>query len=249
MGKTVIITGGTKGIGKAIALHLARTGHNLILNYLGDDAGAKQTESECAIFNGNTLVVKGNIAKKATAKKILAKALSKFSSIDVLINNAGINIDKPLFDLSEQDWDIVVDTNMKGTFFTCQEVARHMIQQPEGGHIINVSATTAIRGRKNGMNYCASKAGVLVMTKCLAMELGPKIRANCIIPGFTLTPETTRRFNLKKRLKEEVALRKIPLDRIGQPDEIARVVAFLISDDAKYINGQKIIVDGGQYMY
>jgi 3-oxoacyl-[acyl-carrier protein] reductase len=249
MNKTVIITGATKGIGKAIALRLAGEGYNLLLNYAKDDDSAEETLAECRRINANVVLQKADVASFPEVEAMVKEAVRRFSSLDVLINNAGLNIDKPLFDVTESDWDRVVDTNMKGVFLTSRESAKHMLTQDTGGCIINVGATTAIKGRKNGINYCASKAGVLVMTKCLALELAPRIRVNCIIPGFTLTRETENRFDLKHKLQEEVDKRNIPLKRIAKPEEIADVVAFLISDGARFINGQKIIVDGGAFMF
>jgi 3-oxoacyl-[acyl-carrier protein] reductase len=249
MNKTVIITGATKGIGKAIALRLAGEGYNLLLNYAKDDDSAEETLAECRRINANVVLQKADVASFPEVEAMVKEAVRRFSSLDVLINNAGLNIDKPLFDVTESDWDRVVDTNMQGVFLTSRESAKHMLTQDTGGCIINVGATTAIKGRKNGINYCASKAGVLVMTKCLALELAPRIRVNCIIPGFTLTRETENRFDLKHKLQEEVDKRNIPLKRIAKPEEIADVVAFLISDGARFINGQKIIVDGGAFMF
>lgn len=247
--KTVIITGAAKGIGRAIALKLAAQGIRLVLNDLSDNSTAKKTLQQCRELSDSVVWFKGDVADKNSVEEMVKLAVNKFNSIDLVVNNAGLNIDRPLLEMTETDWDRVVDTNMKGVFLVSQTAAKQMLRQEKGGHIINIGATTAIQGRVNGINYCASKAGVLVMTKCLAMELGPKIRVNCIIPGFTWTEESEKRFDLKNRLQDELEKRKIPLNRLAQPEEIADVVNFLISSEAKYINGQKIIVDGGEYMY
>lgn len=249
MVKTAIITGGTRGIGKAIALRLAKEHYNLVLTYFKDEEGAKRTLRECSSHGAKVVILKSNVAVYENVKQVVSEAVDKFSGVDALINNAGLNIDKPALEMTEWEWDAVVDTNMKGTFLVSTEAARQMMKQDSGGHIINIGATTGIRGRKNGLNYCASKAGIIVMTKCLAMELGPKIRVNCLIPGITLTDETEERFGLKGNLEEAVRSRNIPLERIGQPEEIAGAAAFLLSDEARYITGQKLIIDGGQYMY
>lgn len=249
MVKTAIITGGTRGIGKAIALRLAKEHYNLVLTYFKDEEGAKRTLRECSSHGAEVVILKSNVAVYENVKQVVSEAVDKFSGVDALINNAGLNIDKPALEMTEWEWDAVVDTNMKGTFLVSTEAARQMMKQDSGGHIINIGATTGIRGRKNGLNYCASKAGIIVMTKCLAMELGPKIRVNCLIPGITLTDETEERFGLKGNLEEAVRSRNIPLERIGQPEEIAGAAAFLLSDEARYITGQKLIIDGGQYMY
>jgi 3-oxoacyl-[acyl-carrier protein] reductase len=249
MTKTVIVTGATRGIGRAISIQLAKEKYNLVLNYSNDDASAKESEEECRKYHDNIFIFKADVSLRSDVVNMMDETIKKFLTVDVVINNAGINIDKPLISMSESDWDRVVDTNMKGTFLVSQQAAIHMLRQENGGQIINVSATTAIKGRKNGINYCAAKAGIIVMTKCLALELAPKIRVNCVIPGFTWTKETEDRFDLPARLNEELGMRNIPLERLGKPEEIADMVSFLISEKAKYINGQKIIVDGGEFMF
>ncbi len=249
MKKTAIITGATRGIGRAISLKLAALGYRLVLNYLSDDERARETLKGCRQLSGDVILFKGDVANREKVEEMVGLARQTFSSLDVAINNAGKNIDKPLHQLDESDWQRVVDTNMTGVFWVSQAVSRYMLQQEGGGHIINIGATTAITGRKNGINYCASKAGVLIMTKCLAMELGPKVRVNCLIPGFTRTPESIERFDLEYREREELEQRQIPLNRLAEPEEIAEVVGFLLSPAAGFINGQKIIVDGGEFMY
>jgi acetoacetyl-CoA reductase/3-oxoacyl-[acyl-carrier protein] reductase len=170
-------------------------------------------------------------------------ATARFGSIDVLVNNAAINIDKPLRDLTEPDWDAVIDTNLKSVFLCSQRAAAVMLEQPTGGVIVNIGASTGIQGRKNGANYCAAKAGVLVLTQCLALELAPTIRVNCVIPGSTADSGRARR-------PEEIADKQaaIPLGRLACADEIAAAVTFIVSDQAGYITGQKLVVDGGQFM-
>jgi NAD(P)-dependent dehydrogenase (short-subunit alcohol dehydrogenase family) len=247
--KTILITGGTKGIGKAISLRLAKANYNVALNYHSDEITANETLMECKNDNSNVILIKTDVSKIKEVNEMFSKVVDLFGSIDVVINNAGINIDKPVMDMSEDEWDRVVDVNMKGVFLVSQTAAKFMLKQNQPGQIINVSATTAIAGRKNGINYCASKAGVIVMTKCLAKELGPKIRVNCVIPGITRTKEIEDRFNLKENEQFEVSKRGIPLNRVGEPFEIANIINFLISEEASYLNGQKIIIDGGEYMY
>jgi len=248
-GPTAIITGAARGIGRAISLKLASQGFCLILNDLSNEPCAQETMQQCLKLNKNIRFCKADVTKKMDVEALVEVTINTFNTLDVVINNAGLNIDKPLLKMEESDWDRVVDANMKSVFLVSQSAARQMQKQATGGHIINISATTAIQGRTNGINYCASKAGVIVMTKCLALELAPKIRANCIIPGFTHTEESERRFDLKNRLQEELERRNIPLNRLAQPEEIADAVGFLLSKEAKYINGQKIIVDGGEFMY
>lgn len=249
MGRTIVITGATRGIGRAIALKLAAQGDRLVLNYSTNEESAQETFKRCLEFHSEILLIKADVANRREVEMLFEQSYQRFRTLDILLNNASVNIDRPFLEMSEAEWDQVVDINMKGVFLCSQIAGSYLIQQEHGGIILNVGASTGIRGRKNGINYCAAKAGVLVMTKCLAMELAPKVRVNCVIPGFTWTEETAQRYHLDKQ--EHVAAKEatIPLQRIGTPEEIADVVSFLLSHDARYINGQKVLVDGGQFMY
>jgi NAD(P)-dependent dehydrogenase (short-subunit alcohol dehydrogenase family) len=248
MRKTVVITGAAKGIGRAIALKLAQQPYNLVLNYHRDRPSAEETLRRCRDVTDSAVLVQADVSRPADVSALTGAAVDTFRSLDVLINNAGVNVDRPLLDMTEEDWDVVVDTNMKGVFLCAQAAARVMLRQG-GGQILNVGASTGIRGRANGINYCAAKAGVLVMTKCLALELAPTVRVNCLIPGLVRTSDVVRRRGLDDPDRLRRAEEAIPLRRIGEPHEVAEVAAFLISDAAGYINGQKILVDGGQFMY
>jgi len=247
--RTTLITGSTRGIGKAIALRLAREQYNIVLNYFSDDTQAQQTLHLCQQYTPDVRVVKADVSDKQAVETLIQESIDAFQTIDILINNAARVVDKPLQALTEDDWDLVVDTNLKGTFLCSQMAATYMLQQEQGGIILNIGASTGIRGRKNGINTCASKAGVIMLTQCLALELGPKVRVNTIIPGLTRTEETEHRFHLDDpailRAREE----GIPLQRIGMPEDIANAVMLLLSGEAQFINGQKIVVDGGQYMW
>ncbi len=245
--KTALITGATRGIGKAIALNLARQDYNLVLNYSRDETSARQTFAELKEITSHVLLRKADVSHKTEVARLVEDTIHTFHSLDVLINNAGMNIDKPLHEISEDDWDAVINVNMKGVFLCSQIASLAMLQQEQGGVILNIGASTGIRGRTDGINYCAAKAGVLVMTKCLALELAPRIRVNCVIPGLIRTEETEQRLHLDDPLHPR--LQEVPLKRFGMPEEVAEVVRFLLSDQARYINGQKIIVDGGQYMW
>lgn len=247
--RTAIVTGSTKGIGKAIALRLAQQHYNVVLNYAADDEHAQATLELCQQVTSQVLLVKADIAKKEAVESLMQQSVAAFHSIDVLVNNAARVIDKPVQELTEDDWDQVIDTNMKGTFLCSQIASRYMLQQEEGGVILNIGASTGIRGRKNGINTCASKAGILLMTQCLALELGPKIRVNSIIPGLTHTDETAQRFHLNDPAVVRTRIETIPLHRIGTPDDVANAVILLLSDEAQFIDGQKVVVDGGQYMW
>jgi 3-oxoacyl-[acyl-carrier protein] reductase len=246
--KIVLVTGSTKGIGKGIALKLAEE-HNIVLNYAADDRIAQETLVLCQQVNPLTQLVKADVAKKADVEHLMQHCVQTFGKLDVLINNAACIRDRSMLEMSEEDWDLVINTNVKGTFLCSQIAAKYMLLQEEGGLILNIGASTGIRARKNGINTCASKAAIMIMTQSIALELGPKVRANTIIPGLTRTEETEKRFHLDNpdilRSREET----IPLQRIGTPEDIANTVMLLLSDQAKFINGQKIVVDGGQYMW
>lgn len=246
--KTAVITGSTKGIGKAIALKLANLNYNIVLNYISDDKQAQETLRLCQAISPHAMLVKADVSNKSAVEKLMQTAFEQFHSLDVLVNNAARVVDKPILSMTEEDWDHVIDTNMKGTFFCSQIAASYMLQQDDGGIILNIGAAAGIRGRKNGINTCASKAGVMVMTLCLALELGPKIRVNTIIPGLTMTEETTERFHLNDPAILQARAESIPMQRIGTPEDVANTVAMLLSDEAGFINGQKIVVDGGQYL-
>jgi NAD(P)-dependent dehydrogenase (short-subunit alcohol dehydrogenase family) len=248
--RTVIITGGTKGIGKAIALTLARQQcYNLVLNYATDTFNAQATLQECQRIHSHVILIQADITQRSAVEGLMQEAYTTFRSIDVLINNAGINRDYSLREMSDHDWDVVVNTNMTGVFLCSQIASSYMLQQEQTGIILNMGAPTALRGRKNGLNYCASKAGVLVMTKCLALELAPKIRVNCVIPGSIWTEETEKRYGYLDPAQRHAKEEQIPLQHIGTPEEVADVVSFLLSHESRYINGQRILVDGGQLMW
>jgi 3-oxoacyl-[acyl-carrier protein] reductase len=247
--RTVLITGATRGIGRAIALHLAEQGHRVVLNYHGSDSDGAAALAACLDKGGSAVLVKSDISNRAGAESFVHAATRAFGAPDILINNAGLNIDRPFLSLTDDDWDRVVNTNMKAVFLCTQAAAPLMLRGTGDKLILNLSATTAIRGRANGLNYCASKAAVLTMTKCLALELAPKIRVNCVIPGLVETEEAHQRFKLgiaAERLRLE---QQIPLGYIGSTQDVAEVVAFLMSPGARYVSGQKFIIDGGEYMY
>lgn len=245
--KTIVITGASRGIGREAALHMLELGHNVVLNYHSDDTLARSTFKECRRVSGKVILVKADVSRSSDVSLLLQTTLGEFDGVDVLINNASINIDRSLFDMSEKDWDRVIDADMKSVFLTSKLFGQVMINQDDGGHIINMGSITAITGRANGLNYCAAKAGVLVMTKCLAIELAPKIRVNCIIPGTIRTPEIEERYNIGEN-EQEMAQRTL-MERIGEPKDIANAVEFLVSSKSSYITGQKLIIDGGSFLY
>ena len=233
---------------------MIRDNYNVVLNYAKDnitskdDIKAKETLHLLRQETSQVILVKADVSKKADVESLMHQCIQRFGAINVLINNAACVVDRPVLEMSEKEWNHVVDVNMKGTFLCSQVAATHMIHQENGGLILNTGAATGIRARKDGINTCASKAAIMIMTQCLTLELGPKIRTNTIIPGLTRTQETERRFNLNDASVIRSREATIPLQRIGIPEDIANVVALLLADEANFINGQKIVIDGEQYM-
>ena len=246
---SAVVTGSTGGIGKAIAVRLMREGYRVILNYSHDEQRANSALEEAQHAGGECRLVKADIARSGEAAKLIDQSILAFGRLDVVVNNAARVADAPVLDMTEAQWDSVLDVNLKGAFLVAQAAARHMLAQDSGGTILNIGSSTGIRGRRNGVNTCASKAGLMVMTRCLALELAPKIRVNTIIPGLVITDETRERFGLDdpdvRRQREAI----IPLARLGSPDDVADAVALAISAEARFMTGQKIIVDGGQNMW
>jgi len=247
--RSAIVTGSSSGIGKAIAMRLLASGYQVVLNYANDHQRAKRTLAECQDISPDVVLEQADVSDPDDASRLIMRAVNDFGRLDVLVNNAAQVIDKPALDMTESDWDRVLNVNLKGAFMCCQQAARHMLHQEEGGAIFNIGAPTGIRGRRNGVNTCASKAGLMLMTQCLALELAPKVRVNTIVPGLVLTDETAHRFNLNDPHVRQARLDAVPMHRLGIPDDVASAVMLLLSDDADFITGQKLIVDGGQNMW
>jgi NAD(P)-dependent dehydrogenase (short-subunit alcohol dehydrogenase family) len=249
VGRTALVTGSTSGIGMAIATRLLNAGHKVVLNYSTNDQRAAEALDRCSSISPTVLLVKADVSDSDAVTSMMRQTISTFGTLDILVNNAARVIDRPMLEMTEAEWDQVVDVNMKGAFLCAQSAAQLMMRQSDGGVILNIGASTGIRARRNGINTCSSKAGLMLMTQCLALELAPKVRVNTIIPGLTLTEETGHRFRLNDpdvlRAREE----SIPLQRIGRPDDIADAVLMMLSDEARFITGQRIVVDGGQYMW
>ena len=243
-GKTAIVTGGSRGIGRAVCLELARRGCNIVLSFAGNTAAADQTVSDCQALGVQALAVQGSVADADAVKALFDAALEKFGAIDILVNNAGITRDNLLMLLKEEDFDAVVDTNLKGAFLCMKAAVRPMMKQRHG-RIISLSSVVGLRGNAGQVNYAASKAGVIGMTKSLAKELaGRNITVNAVAPGFIDTDMTAV---LPDKAKEAI-LSSIPMARLGAAEDVASAVAFLASDEAGYITGQVLAVDGGMSM-
>ena len=247
--RTAIVTGSSSGIGKAIAERLLRSGYRVVLNYSVDDERAAATLAICQRIDPSVILVKADVSSAAAVAGLVQRAVDEFGSLDVLVNNAARVLDRPFLEMTEDEWDGVLDVNLKGAFLCCQQAARQMLTQDRGGVILNVGASTGIRGRRNGVNTCASKAGLMLMTQCLALELGPKIRVNTIIPGLTLTEETEQRFGLQDPSVRREKEQQIPLQRLGRPEDVADVVTLMLSNEARFMTGQRVVVDGGQNMW
>ena len=243
-GKTAIVTGGSRGIGRAVCLELARRGCNIVLSFAGNTAAADQTVAECQALGVQALAVQGNVADADAVKALFDAALKQFGAVDILVNNAGITRDNLLMLLKEEDFDAVVDTNLKGTFLCMKAAVRPMMKQRHG-RIISLSSVVGLRGNAGQVNYAATKAGVIGMTKSLAKELaGRNITVNAVAPGFIDTDMTAV---LPEKAKEAI-LASIPMARLGAAEDVANAVAFLASDEAGYITGQVLAVDGGMSM-
>ena len=247
--RVAIVTGSSKGIGAAIALRLLDSGYKTVLNYAVNQEQAAATLAKFREIDPDTLLVKADVGSPGDASALIHQAVRAFGRLDVLVNNAAVVIDGPALDMTEDAWDRVMNVNLKGAFLCSQHAARQMIQQDSGGVILNIGASTGIRGRRNGVNTCASKAALMMMTQCLALELAPKVRVNTIIPGLVVTEETELRFGLDDPTVRRNRTELVPLKRLGQPDDVADAVMLMLADEARFITGQKLIVDGGQNMW
>ncbi|AOR23170.1 3-oxoacyl-[acyl-carrier-protein] reductase [Clostridium taeniosporum] len=243
-GKCAIITGAARGIGKAIALKLASLGANIVLNYRSSEEEAKIVASEIEDMGVEVLTVKGDISKSEDVENLINEAKNKFGIIDIIVNNAGITKDTLILRMKEKDFDDVIDVNLKGVFNCLKAITPVMVKQKHG-KIINVSSVVGVVGNAGQVNYSASKAGVIGMTKSLAKELGTRgINVNAVAPGFIETDMTSV---LNEKVKEE-AKKNIPLRKFGTPEDVAGVVAFLASENSNYVTGQVINIDGGMVM-
>ena len=243
-GKTALVTGASRGIGRQIALTLAKYGADVIINYNGSARKAEEVAEEIRAMGRRAETVQCSVADFEACKEMAEFALKAFGHIDILVNNAGITRDNLLMRISESDFDAVIDTNLKGTFNTIHHFYKTFLKQ-RSGRIIKLSSVTGILGNAGQANYAASKAGVIGLTKSVARELaGRNITVNAVAPGFIDTEMTQAMTETAK----EAVLSQIPMKRVGQTEDIAETVAFLASDRARYITGQVISVDGGMSM-
>lgn len=245
--RVILITGGTRGIGASAARKLAAAGDCVALNGRAMSARVDALLAEIAACGGEARFFPGDISDPGCVRDLVQGVWGTWGRLDGLVCAAGINIDRPFLTMTLADWREVLEVSLTGTFLTCQAAAPAL--KASRGSIVTFASQTAFRGRTNGANYCAAKAGVVALTKCMAQELAPDVRANVIVPGLIETEETLERLHLDDPLERAGRVASIPLKRIGQPEDVAEVVEFLLSDRAVYITGQTWWVNGGMVMY
>lgn len=243
-GKTALVTGASRGIGRDIALTLAEAGADVAVNYAGSEAKAEEVVDKIKAMGRRAFAVQANVASYKDVEAMVKRVTVTFGRLDILVNNAGITRDNLLMRMKESEWDEVIETNLKGVFNGIKAVSRPMMRQ-RSGRIINLASVVGVAGNAGQANYTAAKAGVIGLTKTAAKELASRgITVNAVAPGFIETDMTAKLGDeIQKKLIEQ-----IPLGKLGQPQDVARVVRFLASDDAAYITGQTLHVDGGMVM-
>jgi 3-oxoacyl-[acyl-carrier protein] reductase len=244
MNKTALVTGASRGIGRAIALKLAVDGFNVMINYAGNEAKALEVKKECEALGVQAKVFQANIGNKEEVEALIRATVDEFSTMDILVNNAGITRDNLMLRMSDEDFDEVIDVNLKGVFYLTKAASKLMFKK-RSGKIVNITSISGVTGNVGQANYAASKAGVIGLTKTVAKEFAPRgIQVNAVAPGFIQTDMTdVLDDDLKAKIQET-----IPLKRLGTPEDIANMVGFLASEKANYITGQVFHVDGGLVM-
>ena len=243
-GKVAIVTGASRGIGRSVAISLAKAGAKVVINYAGNTAAAEEVKAIIEAAGGQGLLVQADVANEDAVAAMVKQTVNAFGRIDILVNNAGITRDNLLMRMKEGDWDDVMNTNLKGIFMCTKAISRVMMKQ-KYGKIINMTSVVGLTGNAGQSNYAAAKAGVIGFTKSMAKELASRgITVNAIAPGFINTDMTSV---LSNQIKDEL-ITKIPLGRLGSTEDVAAAVLFLVSDSANYVTGQTLNIDGGMVM-
>ncbi len=243
-GKSAIVTGASRGIGRAIAIDLASRGASVVVNYNSSEAAALEVVTTITSAGGQAIAVKGDVAKADAANALIKAAIDAYGKLDILVNNAGTTRDMLLMSMKEDDWDTVIDTDLKSVYNCSKAAVRPMIRQ-RGGRIINISSVVGLAGQAGQSNYAAAKAGVIGFTKSLAREVGSRsITVNAVAPGFIPTALT----DVLTAEQKDATIKMTPLARFGKPEEVAYAVSFLASDEAAFITGVVLTVDGGLVM-
>lgn len=244
MNKVALITGGNGGIGKAISIKLAKQGYDIAINYYSDYESALEIKTICEKYKVNVMLYKCDVSNFDEVENMMRNIVEQMGRIDVLVNNSGVTKDTLILRMKESDFDRVIDINLKGCFNCIKHIAKIMMKQ-KFGVIVNISSVVGLVGNVGQVNYSASKSGILGITKSVAKELvSLNVRCNAIAPGFIETDMTE---NLPETVKEDI-LKSIPMKKMGNPEDVANVVSFLVSDESKYVTGQVINVDGGMVM-
>ena len=243
-GRVAIVTGASRGIGRAIALALAESGADVVVNYAGSEQAAREVAGEIERLGQKALIVQADVADAGQVDQLVKQTLDAFGKVDILVNNAGVTRDNLLMRMKDEEWDQVISTNLKGVYHCMKAVTRPMMKQ-RSGRIINIASVVASLGNAGQANYVAAKAGVIGLTKSVARELASRgVTVNAVAPGFTETDMTAKLGeDIQAGLKTQ-----IPLQRLGKPEDVAAMVRYLATDEASYITGQTIHVDGGMYM-
>jgi 3-oxoacyl-[acyl-carrier protein] reductase len=243
-GKAALVTGASRGIGREIALELARKGANVAVNFSGSEAKANEVVDEIKALGREAFAVKCDVSSSEEVAAMVKGTIDNFGKLDILVNNAGITRDNLLMRMKEEEWDDVININLKGVFLCTKAVTRQMMKQRQG-RIINIASVVGVSGNPGQANYVAAKAGVIGLTKTAAKELASRnITVNAVAPGFITTDMTDK---LSEEVKAEM-LKQIPLARLGEPKDIAKITAFIASDDSSYMTGQTLNVNGGMVM-
>lgn len=245
--KVALVTGASRGIGRAIAQRFAEEGAKVVVNYSRSKSEGEKVAQSIEGRGGKALAIGADVSSKKQVHAMIDQIVKVWGGIDILVNNAGVARDRSIEEMTESEWDEVIDVNLKGTFL-CSQAVLPLMKAKGWGKVITVSAATALKGRTNGANFCAAKAGIIALTKCLALEGAPEVQANCLMPGFTETEDVIQRFGLDDPNTREALERSIPLGRLATPEEIAAAAVILAAKESDLMTGQTLLINGGSYM-